>query len=161
MNPYASSDLTGMDFRAQEIDLSGQSLANSILTGCKFYRCNGTQFFRCTGSDCDFSGVDISGANFDKAEAGIIASLVGAEWNGQTITKVSPWLSQEHPRWCFCTNAFVSVGCMVKTLAEWEAIGQSLETLTAWGTPLHVDIQSTWAWWQATAPVIRQWFSEI
>lgn len=155
---YASSNLIGQDLGS--IDLSGQSLAKSILTDCKFGKCIGTQFFRCSGQNVDFTDADITDTNFDKAESGIILSLIGSIWNGQRITHVSDWISQEHPRWCFVTNAFVSVGCMQRRIDEWEQIGQSKESLAAWASNYdQIDVEATWDWWQLYAPKIRTWLS--
>lgn len=154
---YACSDLTGRDFREEFIDLSDCSLAKSIITGCRFLKCTRTQFFGCIGRGIDFAGVDVTNANFDKSDSGVILSLVGSVWNGVEITKVSDWLSKESPRWCFVTNAFVNIGCLQKTIEEWEAIGASRQSLEDWAsTQEGIDVEGTWNWWLENARIIRE-----
>lgn len=148
----ARVDLTGSDFRST--DLSGESLAHSTITRCRFGRCVGANFACAHGSGVDFRGADITGATFEKADESVLACLIGAHWRGQDITHASGWIAQS-VYWCFATSAFVQIGCMTRTLAEWEAIGQNLDTLRV----LHdeqplIDLPATLAWWRANREAI-------
>jgi hypothetical protein len=151
---YDRTDLTGSDFR--EIDLAGKNLAHSTLTGCRFRIVRGVNFNCSRGTEIDFQTADITGATFEKTDESVLQCLVGAEWNGIPITGVSGWIThQDGEYWCFCTNAFVQIGCMVRTLAEWETIGTDEESIKA----LHleqpkIDLAATLAWWRKHYPAI-------
>jgi hypothetical protein len=147
MSDLARTDISGTDFR--EIDLSGKSVAHSTLTGCRFGVCRGTNFGCAHGSGVDFRGSDITGATFEKADESILACLIGAHWRGQEITHVSGWIAQSF-YWCFATSAFVQIGCMTRSLQEWEEIGRDLDSLKI----LHdeqpkIALPETLTWWKA------------
>lgn len=152
-HPYKQADLTGTDFRA--IDLSGQNLSHSNLTGCRFGRCVGANFVCTTGTEIDFVGADISRTFFEQAHESVLARLVGATWNGATVTHVSGWLTQDF-YWCFVTNAFVQIGCMQKPLDEWRAIGESRESLgDALRDRLSTEqLDATFNWWQKNSALL-------
>ncbi|CAB4177886.1 Pentapeptide repeat [uncultured Caudovirales phage] len=150
---YAHSDLSGTDF--SQVDLSGQSLAHSTITGCRFGDCRGARFICSRGGDVDFRGADISGASFEKAYESVLSSLVGATWNGVGITHVSGWLVTDG-YWAFVTNAFVQIGCMQKTISEWQAIGATREALGhALSDRLSVEqLDATFDWWQRNSAAL-------
>ena len=113
------------------------------------------------GTGIDFHGADITGATFERADATVLSCLIGARWNGREITHVSGWITRHAEDadrfgyWSFATNAFVTIGCMTRPLAEWEAIGQDLDTLRV----LHeeqpkIDLAMTLAWWKANRDAI-------
>lgn len=151
---YDHADLTGTDFR--DIDLSWKDLSHSNLTGCRFGTVRGVNFNCATGNDIDFQGADISGARFEKVAKTVLDNLIGAVWNGVTITGVSGWIvSEEDEYWCCATNAFVQCGCMTKTLADWKAICKDEESIKA----LHleqpkIDLAQALAWWRKHSPAI-------
>lgn len=113
-----NQDLRNTDYT--QTDTSGWIFAHANIELCKFHNCVGTNFVGACGAAI-FTGADITGATFEKADESVLASLVGAIWNGQTITRVSGWLTQAG-YWCFATDQFVQCGCLQKTFSEWDRI---------------------------------------
>lgn len=157
--PYKSVDLTDTDFRGT--DLSGQVLAHSNLTNCKFGNCAGANFVHAKGENLSFEGSDITGSTFERADESVLRCLIGAVWNGQTVTHVSDWITKDH-YWCFATNAFVQCGCMQKTLEKWQTICKDEKTIEV----LHdeqpdIDLTAALAWWRASCDLIEQTVSNF
>lgn len=149
---YWKSDLTGTDFST--IDLTDHNLAHSIITGCVFRQCRGANFVWTKGQ-ADFNGADITGCKFEKADLDVLQSLVGATWNGVLITHVSDWVFKEN-FWAFCTNAFVSCGCMIKTLADWQRIGENMDTMTELlQDEPELKLYDAYVWWQLSRESIE------
>ncbi len=155
-----------MDLRRQNIagadytltDVSGWIFAHCDLTGCKFGKAVGANFTMCDGENIDFSRSDLSGSTFEKSSESVLQCLVGATWNGQTVSRISNWLVQSNPYWCFATDVFVQIGCMQKTWAQWLDIGTSRESLSV----LHeeqprIDLDATWQWWNEHRQTIQDW----
>lgn len=148
MQTYRGTDLSGMDLRS--VDLTGVNVSHSIIEGTQFGVCVGANFVYAKGNPI-FTGADISDTTFEMAEASVLAALVGATWHGVTITQQSGWLTIEGLYWCFSTNAFVQIGCMQKTLEEWQTIGATREALgVALGDRLsEAQLDATFEWWNA------------
>lgn len=155
--PYTRKDLTGTDFSG--VDLSGKSLAHSTLTDCRFGNCEGVNFVCTHGERVNFTGVNISGATFEKADESVLRCLIGAVWNGAEITHVSGWITSSGLYWSFCTNAFVQIGCMQRTIEEWQAIGATRETLgVALGDRLSTEqLDATFEWWQVNSALLIEY----
>lgn len=154
-----SRDLTGTDFTPYSLfraDLRRSNLTNCIMPK----NCQYVSFPGCTGTNVDFSKSDISDTIFSRANLPGF-NLIGATWNGVAITKVGPQFSQDD-RPSFCTNAFVEIGCMQDTMANWEAIGATQQSL-ATALPDHNIAQLTkaWEWWTANKQTIRDWYSGL
>lgn len=150
---YRQADLTGMDLRS--VDLTGVNVSHSLIEGTQFGVCVGANFVYTKGSPI-FAGADISDTTFEKAEPSVLAALVGATWHGVTITRQSGWLTAEGLYWCFVTNAFVQIGCMQKTLLEWQTIGATREALgVALGGRLsEAELDATFEWWTTNEGMI-------
>jgi hypothetical protein len=155
-HPYARTDLSGTDFSS--VDLSGESLVHSDISGCKFGVCRGTKFICSRGSGADFRGADITGASFEKAEEAVLTSLVGAIWSNTEVKHVSGWLTSSGLYWSFCTNAFIQIGCMQRTIEEWQTIGASREALgEALSDRLSTEqLDATFEWWQKNSPLLLE-----
>lgn len=151
---YSHTDLTGSDFRS--IDLSGESLAHSTITGCRFGVCRGANFVFSHGTGIDFRGSDITGTSFEKADETVLSSLIGAIWNGTEVTHISGWLVSSGLYWSYVTNAFVQIGCMQRTIKDWQAIGATREVLGhALSDRLSVEqLDATFEWWQKNSALL-------
>ncbi len=142
-------DLSLYDFTP--FDVTNAKLAHSDIDGTIFGDVVGTNFVFCTGVPV-LDGSNISGSTFEKASVGVLNALIGSIWNGVEITTVSGWLTSSGLYWMFKTNAFVQIGCMQKTKAEWEAIGATLGDVTTFANAnatLDINAAATYAWWNA------------
>jgi|SRR6185437_14537913 len=149
-------DLSGLDLST--VDVRGIDLSHAVLANCKLpANCRSVKLV-CARGPLSLSGHDISGANFEKMDLESI-DLIGAIWNATIINQVSGWIIRDG-YWAFATNAFVQIGCMTKTMAEWETIGGTRESLMV----LHqeqsnIDLDLTWSWWETHKKTIRDWYS--
>lgn len=158
-NQFRGQNLSGIDFT--QIDLSDEVLAHSTLTNCKFGKCVGTNFGSCHGEKIDFSRSDLTGSTFNKADQSVIDCLFGAVWNGVTINRVSPWLITQNPWWTFATNAFVSIGCLVMPLPEWQRIcrtPESVQELATLDPFMKGRCDEAFAWWSQNKSLIESWY---
>lgn len=154
LSTYSHTDLTGSDFRST--DLSGESLAHSTITGCRFGVCRGANFVCSHGAGIDFRGADITGTSFEKADESVLLSLIGAFWNQSEVKHVSGWLTPFGLYWSFVTNAFVQIGCMQRTIDEWQTIGVTREALgEALSDRLSTEqLDATFEWWQKNSALL-------
>ena len=139
-------------------DVSGWTIAHCDISNVRFGRVVGTNFAGCFGSNVSFAGLDVTGVSFERVSPTVLQGLFGATWNGRIITRVSDWLTAADPYWCFATDVFVSIGCMQRTLEEWETLGESIETLQPLLKiqPL-LDLELTLKWWRVNGDRIRTW----
>jgi len=151
-------DLRGKDLSA--IDTTGYIVAHGRLDGCKFKTCKNMNFVGSSGS-INLTGIDITGATFWKADQTVLDSLIGAVWNGVTITHVSHWLVKDDGSMAFCTNAFCQFGCMTKTISEWKAIGTDINTIRALLTEQpDVNLEFELAWWNRHKAKFEKWHND-
>jgi hypothetical protein len=127
-------------------NLSGAIFSHCMLDGSTFGHVAGTLFVG-SGGTAKFTG-NVSQTSFEKAHTDLIRGLIGATWHGTPITKVTDWVVQTE-YWAFRTDAFVQIGCMQRTLEEWNRLGFSPENLKE--LHLHqpnIDLEMTYKWWQ-------------
>jgi len=154
-----NQDWTGEDFTSynfEKIDLRRSNFTNCIMPK----NCKGAILSTISGTNIDFSTnkSDISNSSFDAANIEG-CNFVGAMWNGVEITDVSPVLITDL-WWTWCTNAFAQIGCTQRTIADWEAIGASLDSVTStYAGNSNVNPQETYDWWNANKQTIRDWYA--
>ncbi len=159
---FSCMDLSGMDLSG--VDLSNESAAHSNIEGTIFGKCTNTNFVCCKGAG-NFENVDVTGCLLERSATETIRSLVGALWRGQRINKVSDWITQDDNDvgyWCFCTDQFVQCGCLQRTLAEWEVIGENEQTIeTLKQVDERIDTKLTLKWWRTNVEKIRATVAQL